>query len=239
MNPLIQKIAAFAFIFAGLFLLFLGSCRKQTSLPDYVENLPDLPQKIADSLDPKTFATRIPANYPVPVKESQAILAPCCGSKDTKSLKVNFSHTKCGPLRDFIVAPVVGALFSDAGRGGGSPSPRPGSFTAYKLRALNGRTLPNTMICMTMDGPWEATLIEDRYCNGYSPQDTLIINAFGDIVQLAWNGGIQNHPPEVQVVSCREVFLHRYNCGQLSACTCDSSSCPPEQPCDCNLEGQW
>jgi hypothetical protein len=208
-------------------------------MSDYVARLPDLPQNIADTLDPKTMATRISADHPAPVKEPIAPLAPCCGSTDTKSLKVNFAYTKCAPLEDFIVARSENLVFFEAGQGGGPSGPRPASFKAYKLRELNKRTVFDKVVCVTSEGPWNAMLTEERFCNGYIPHRTLIINAFGNLVQFVWNGGIENHPPQVQLVSCRQVSLIRYPCGGISDCTCDSSVCPQEQPCDCSLGGQW
>ena len=98
----------------------------------------------------------------------------------------------------------------------------------------------DTIVCFTSDGPWNATLTETRHCVGYTPQDSLIINAFGDVLSFVWNGGPPNHPPAVQLVSCREVGVVRFPCGGISDCTCAfDPPCPADQPCDCGLEGQW
>jgi len=197
-------------------LLLLGSCRQKSAAND-VDRLPDLPQDLVATLDPKTMATRIPVSNPEPVRQPGAVLAPCCASTDTMTLKVNFSYTKCGPLRDFIVAPFEPAV------------------KAFKLRSFNG-TILNQQVCFTSQGPWNAKFIEERHCNGFTPQDTLLISAFGDLVSFVWSGGTPNHPQSVQLVSCREVGTTRFNCG-ISTCDCQSSSCPPSQPCDCGLLG--
>ena len=68
-----------------------------------VESLPDLPPEIAATLDPATMATKTVFPIPAPLEASAATSAPCCSITNRKSLKVNFPHTKCGPLKDFIV----------------------------------------------------------------------------------------------------------------------------------------
>src|SRR5712692_5893234 len=79
-----------------------GDASADARLADRLEKLPVLPADLASTLDPKTNATRIAVVQPLPVKDtSPQPLAPCCGSKDQKSLKVKVALTRCGPLRDF------------------------------------------------------------------------------------------------------------------------------------------
>jgi hypothetical protein len=224
---------------ASLAVLLSSGCR-QRNLETFVATLPELPQDIAATLDPRTSATRLPALQPPPEKPARVVLAACCGSTDTKTLKVNFTYTKCGPLRDFILVPLGDLVSVEARTVGG-----PGKGTAadgtrvFRKGELNRGSVLDTIVCITSSGPWNATLIEERYCNGYSPRDTLLINAWGDALSFVWNGGPSNHPTNVGLVSCREVGLVRYRCGGLSTCPCDSAPCPADQPCDCGLQGQW
>lgn len=201
----------------------LLGCRQQNA-EDYAERLPDLPPDLVGTLDPATLATRSQASFPPPEK-IPAPAAPCCGSTDNKSLRVTFKYTKCGPLRDFLVAPLADAILF---RGG------PETTQAYRLRKLNA-TVFDRHVCVTSQGPWNATLSEQRSCVGYSPVQSLTINAYGDPVLFVWNGGVEDHPPEVGLVSCRQVSTTQFPCGGLSDCSCPSSSCPSSQPCACTL----
>ncbi len=230
-----NKVSTLVATGATLSLLLFGGCR-QPSINDYAEKLPDLPSSLAATLDPKTLATRVSSSFPPPQKEPGPFLAPCCGSRDTKSLKVRFSYTKCGPLRDLIMADIGKFVLFNPGQGGGQGGGQT-TVKAYRLRELNRKTVIETTVCMTSDGPWDATLIEDRNCNGYTPYQTLLITAFGDPVLFVWSGGTQNHPPGIGLVSCREIALVKFPCGGLSDCQCDSVTCPAEQPCQCTL--QW
>jgi hypothetical protein len=232
---------------AALFVLLFANCRS-AGIEDRLERLPTLPPDIASTLDQKTHATKVRASQPAPVRDPAVVLSACCGSQDQRTLQVRLPLTKCGPLRDFIVAPIEGFVVYDPSSGGG-PGTSGGAagaagaagarsnVRAYKLNTVNRKNVWDTIVCMTSDGPWSATLIEDRNCNGYMPQDSLIITAWGDLVPFYWNGGAQNHPPEIQLVSCREIGLFRYPCNALSSCDCSSSPCPADQPCDCSA--QW
>jgi len=197
-------------------LVIFGACQQKSAPQNEVENLPDLPPDLAATLDPNTMATKTPAVNPSPAKQPDVLFAPCCASTETKTLKVNYSYTKCGPFIDFTAAPF-------------EPSVK-----AFKLKSFNGKALKQ--ICLTSQGPWNATFIEERKCSPVTPQDTLVINAFGDQIIFQWSGGTPNHPPSVQLVSCREVGTISTRCG-ISTCDCQSSSCPPTQPCTCNLQG--
>ena len=73
---------------------------------------------------------------------------------------------------------------------------------------------------MTSDGPWDATFIEDRHCVNYAPQDSLYVSGWGSLVACYWNGGAANHPPEVSVVSCRDIGTFRLPCGGPGSCDC-------------------
>lgn len=227
---------------SGISLLLVVGCR-QRGFADYAAGLPDLPPDLAATLDSSTMATRIPASHPPPVREPGApVLAPCCGSTDTKTLKVNFSYTKCGPLSDFILAPLSDFVVFDASQGTGQGAGQGAGqarFRTFNLRELNGRSLLDQHVCVSSQGPWSATLTEDRLCNNYTPRQTLTISAFGDPVVFIWNGGVENHPPAIQLVSCREVATARFLCGGLSNCECLSSACPANDPCDCGLAGKW
>jgi hypothetical protein len=167
-------------------------------------------------------------------------LAPCCGSRDKKSLTVNYTYTKCRPLRDFIVVKFGSFAFTEARQGGGGgQGTGPGQFKAYRRGELNRNSVLDSIVCFTSQGPWNATFIEERSCAGYSPRDTLLVNAFGDMVSFVWNGGPANHPPDVHVVSCRLIDVVKYPCNALSSCPCESSACPADQPCECEFQGQW
>jgi hypothetical protein len=210
-------------------------------LADRLEKLPTLPPDIAATLDPKTNATKTAGSPPVPVKATGAQpLAPCCSIKDQKSLKVKVALTKCAPLQDFIVAPLSDLVMAREGGGSGAPGGPAGALgsggnvRAYKLDTVN-RTNPwKTIICMTSDGPWDATYIEDRSCVGYAPVDSLFVSGWGGLVPYYWNGGAAYHPPEVSVVSCRDIGTFRFPCGGPGSCDCTSNSCPADQPCPCS-----
>jgi len=220
---------------AASLLVLLGGCRRE-STEDRVDALPELPASIADTLDAKTHATRIPASYPAPEKAPVPPLAPCCGSSDFKTLQVRFSYTKCAPLRDFIVVRLDDGLILDPGTSGAPTGGQPG-VQVHRLGARNARSVLDTTICMTSAGPWSAAFREDRNCIGYTPQDSLVITAFGDPLLFVWNGGSQNHPAGIELVSCRQVSNLQTPCNALSGCQCPSSTCPPDQPCGCTL--QW
>lgn len=92
----------------------------------------------------------------------------CCGSQERKTYQVRLPLTKCGPLRDFIVAS-IGAGFSsiDPGRrtgrngrdprGGGGPG---SNVRIYKRNTVNRMSVLDTIVCVTSDGLWNATLTE-------------------------------------------------------------------------------
>ena len=98
-----RRTSVVALTCAALFLLLFANCRKP-GIEDFAANLAELPKDLDATLDPKTLATKVSTSYPQPEKATGTALAPCCGSTDTKSLKVRFTYTKCGPLRDFLVA---------------------------------------------------------------------------------------------------------------------------------------
>jgi hypothetical protein len=168
-------------------------------------------------------------------------MAPCCEITQSKSLKVTYPHTKCGPLRDFITAPITDAVFLEDGRGieqSAAQEMKPVRFTATKLTTL-GKTIFDQQVCVTSRGPWNATLTENWPCQG-APYKQLSIDAFGENVSFVWQGGIEMHPPNVGLVSCRVVGTDRFSCGgSLSSCECPSSTCPPTELCDCGFEGIW
>jgi hypothetical protein len=227
-NNLMKTRYSYCVLVTGLAATIVFSGCRQRTADDYVERLPDLPANLAATLDPVTLATKTAGTIPPPEKASGPFLAPCCSITDEKSLKVNYPYTKCGPLRDFIVAPLGDtALFRS----------NPETTKVYKLRELSGKRLLDLHVCVTSQGPWNATLVETRSCTNYTPRQTLTINAYGDLVQFVWNGGVQGHPAEVQLVSCRLVATTRFPCGGLSTCDCSSSVCQASAPCECNL--QW
>ena len=235
-----KKTSVVVLTCAALSLLLLASCKKP-GIEDFAAKLAELPKDLDATLDPKTLATKVSTSYPQPEKEPGTAAAPCCGSTDTKSVKVKYTYTKCGPLRDFIVAKFGDLVFVELERrGAGGQGAVPSGVKAYRRGELNRTSVLDTIVCFTSDGPWNATLIENRHCVGYTPQDTLIISAFGDVVSFVWNGGPANHPPAVQLVSCRRVGVTRFPCGGLSDCSCVSDPpCPADQPCDCGFQGQW
>jgi hypothetical protein len=222
MKHLTPRLLSAAVVAAAL---MTGGCRRD-SAEAYVDRLPDLPPDLAASLDPATLATRVPASFPSPEKLPTAV-KPCCDITNTKSLRVTLRHTKCGPLRDFIVAPLGDSVLFRS---------NPGTTQIHRLRAL-GATVFDQTVCFTSDGPWNATLVERRNCAGYAPVQTLTINAFGEIVTFMWNGGVEGHPAQVGLVSCRLDSDTQIECPGLSECQCLSSTCSPPDPCACNL--QW
>ncbi|HEX2460887.1 MAG TPA: hypothetical protein VHJ58_12140, partial [Vicinamibacterales bacterium] len=86
------------------FLALLSSCR-QPSVEERVERLPDLPPETAATLDSTTLATKTALQFSEPQKlpaTTPAAAAPCCSSNETRSLRVNFPYTKCGPFPDLV-----------------------------------------------------------------------------------------------------------------------------------------
>ena len=236
-------------IAAMLLALFLMSCNSPDSvtsadreLADRLEKLPTLPRDIEATLDPRTNATRTTGVPPEPEKLASPLAhAPCCSIRDQKQLKVRVALTKCGPLRDFVIAPISDLVMArDSGGSGVAPSgsndsPKSGGTTrVYKLDTVNRANAWDTTVCVTSDGPWDATFIEERKCANYAPQDSLFVSAWGTIHDYYWNGGTSNHPPEVSVVACRDTGTFRSPCGTLGSCNCTSNSCPADQPCTCS-----
>ena len=213
------------------------------ALADRLEKLPTLPAEIAATLDPKTNMTKMTAGVPPePVKLTGTLPhAPCCSIKDQKHLKVRVALTKCGPLRDFVLAPISDLVMAREGGGQGGGGEVSGAdhsggsgskISAYKLNTVNRGNVWATMICVTSEGPWDATFIEERHCTNYSPQDSLLVSAWGTLYGYYWNGGTTNHPPEVAVVSCDVTGTIRFPCG-ISNCDCASNTCPPGQQGPC------
>jgi hypothetical protein len=59
-------------------------------------------------------------------------------------------------------------------------------------------------------------------------------------LSFKWQGGVELHPRNIGLVSCRHVSTNRTLCaGALSTCDCQSASCPATEPCDCGLQGRW
>ena len=234
----IYVLIAAAVVCVGL----IGGCR-QKSAPIDVDSLPELPEDVAATLDPKTMATKTPASSNAPVKSPDVAFAPCCSSTHTRTMQVSFSYTKCVPLRIAFAGPFPQLILANPGGAGPtpsggtpSPSPSPSSVKVFKLTSFKAKALSEKLLCTTSQGPWNATFIEERHCSPVTPQDTLIINAFSDQVFIQWSGGTPNHPPSVQVVTCRDIGETQANCG-ISNCACQNSSCPETQPCPCVLEG--
>ena len=232
---------------AVLLVLLLSGCQAPGSgaaadaaLADRLEKLPALPADIAATLDPKTNATKNVGTPPEPVKLTVPLPhAPCCSSKDQKSLKVKVTLTRCGPLHEFVVAPISDLVLARETGGGGAPGGpggalgSAGNVRAYKLNTVNRASVWDTIVCTTSDGPWDATFIEERHCTNYAPQHSLYVSAWGTLYPYYWTGGIENHPAEVSVVSCRDIGTTRTPCG-ISTCDCTSHTCPPDQPCPCS-----
>lgn len=165
--------------------------------------------------------------------------APCCDITDTKQLRVTFPHTACRPFREFVVAPRADQVVIESARPAG-PGRLPGPVAAGVSGQSRRRTVWDRIFCHTSNGPWDATLVERRACIGFAPVHTLTIQAHGEPVQFIWQGGIGNHPPEVGLVSCRQVSNTQSLCpGALSTCECLSSACGANEACPCNLEHVW
>jgi hypothetical protein len=209
-------------------LTLLSSCR-QPSLEERLERLPDLPPDIASTLDPSTLATRTVLEFKAPEKlPTPPAAAPCCSSNETRTLKVNFPYTKCGPFRDLIAVDLRDLVLDPGDQGGDSPR-------MYKARQIQSRTLSILHLCVSGNGPWDARLTISRACSPYVPVHQLVISAFGDAVVFNWSGS-QSPPSNVQIVSCRTAGVTRTPCG-ISNCECTSSACQPEAACDCGT--QW
>lgn len=231
-----KNIISTLIIFGTLSLILFDGCGKNKTTNEY-DRLPDLPPDLAATLDPDTMATKITVSTPEPVQSPGVALAQCCGSSEGMTLKVKFPYTKCGPLRDFIVGP-IGDVKSLAASGPGQSEAHP-DFKVYKLTQFNAKTVLDQVVCVTSQGPWDATLTEDRHCNGYSPIRTLTISPYGDLISFVWNTSNGTHPESVTLVSCRQMNTSRFHCGGLSNCDCRSSTCPADQPCECNLPSNW
>ena len=213
-----KKILPLTTLIFMCLLLPIGCGREETDTSEF-DRLPDLPADIAATLDPNTMATKIPPSNLSPTRQFSAAAGPCCDTTDRKQLKVKFSYTKCGPRRDFIVE-------------------RTPAVKAFKLRSFNGNTFLDQQVCFSSEGPWNAIFLEERRCDlGLPLQDSLFISAFGDLVAFVWTGGTANHPPEVQLVNCRNKDTTNFKCDKRSDCICQNFSCPADQPCACTLEG--
>lgn len=204
-------------------VLLLAHCQPK-SAEDQVAALPELPPEIAATLDPDTMGTRI-VSEPPPPEPTGPVLLPCCSITETRQLKVRFRYTKCGPPLE-LFDPEGAVLTQDRAR---SAKPE-----MHRLTAFQGRQLEFRHLCRSSDGPWNAILMEKRGCTNPTPNRTLAISAFGDVILRTW-GGPQNPPADVQVVACREESDIRAPCG-ISGCDCQSSSCSDGQECPCALE---
>lgn len=229
-----MKSIIFALICASL--ISMGSCDKNSTANEY-DRLSELPPDLAASLDPDTMATKTTEPIPEPVQSPSVAAAPCCSISQRMSLKVRFPYTKCGPLRDFIVAP-IGDLKTSAARSLEQSDVHP-DFRVFKLTQFNGNAVLDQVICVTGDGPWDATLTEDRKCNSYSPLRTLIISPYGNLVTFSWYSGTGTHPSSVILLSCRLTNTLKSPCSGLSNCDCRSSACPANETCDCGLQSNW
>lgn len=221
-------------------LVIFGACQNTSAPSNDIDNLPELPPDLAATLDPNTMATKTPAN-PAPATPTPNIaLAPCCSSTQMFTMQVTYSYTRCATVRpDLLIGLPQLVLGSSGTPSGGAATPSGGasSIRMFKLTSFNSKPIAKGVLCVTSPGPWNATLIEKRECSPTIAQDTLIINAFGDQVRFDWVGGTANHPPSVQVASCRKDSTTRSPCNSLSSCDCSNETCPPAQTCNCNLEG--
>lgn len=231
-------------LISSLFLGLLFPACQKNSLEDQFSKLPELTEDIAATLDTATMATAGRYSFVERKLEPAIALAPCCSSSDRKALKVNFSYTRCVPLRDLLIAPIQDLVFTEASRGGRTTTTQTASqaanrFKYSKLSKLGTKTILDQIVCVTSEGPWDAILIEDRACSPYTPYHTLTISAFDNLVVFEWNGGIELHPTNVGLVSCRQIGVIKSLCSGLSTCSCLSTICPENEPCDCNLGGVW
>lgn len=232
-----------------LLALFYSGCKAphtdttaDRELSDRLEKLPALPMDIEATLDPRTRATKT-IGFPLEPEKLASPLAhaPCCSIRDQKQLKVSVTLTKCGPMRDFVLAPISDLVLARESGGTGvapsgpnDPSKSESTTRVYKLNTVNRASVWDTTICVTSEGPWDATFIEERHCANYAPQDSLFVSAWGTLYTYYWNGGTTNHPPEVSVVACRDTGTYRSPCGALGTCNCTSNPCPADQPCACS-----
>ena len=235
---------------AVLVVLILTGCASSAPSPtsdaalaDRLERLPTLPADVSRTLDPKTHATKMAGPPPAPVKLTEPlVLAPCCSIKDQKELTVNVALTKCGPLRDFVLAPITDLVMAreiGTGGGGGTPGGPAGGAVGtranvklYKLNTVERARIWDTWVCVTSNGPWDATFIENHACANYGAQDSLIVSAWGGLFEWDWSGGTANHPAGITVASCNDDGTFRFPCGGPGTCDCTSSPCL-NPPCVC------
>jgi hypothetical protein len=220
-----MQISSKPFMTGFVVILFLAACEEQ-SAKDFVENLPPLPPEIVSTLDPATMATKTAHSFSPPETAAGAAQASCCSITDQRSLKVNFPHTKCTLIG--IIGVTDLALFRS-----NQQTDNPDKL--YRLEQLAGARLRGPYLCVTSQGPWNASLAEIRACQNYAPRQELTISAHDELIQFVWNGGVENHPPEVKLVSCRHDATVRFACNPLSNCGCSSTACPASDPCECNL----
>ncbi|MFM9950636.1 MAG: hypothetical protein ACKV1O_22045 [Saprospiraceae bacterium] len=227
----------------ALFLLLLFPACQKNSLESQFNKLPELPQDVAATLDTNTMATAARFSFVERKLDPAIALAPCCSTSDRKALKVTFPYTKCAPLRSFIMVPGQDLVFMEKRQGAGQTSnnsaPQADRFKYSKLSKLGTTIRLDKIVCVTSEGPWDALLTEERTCSQYAPQNSLVITAFDNLVVFEWNGGIEFHPANIGLVSCRQIGVIRSSCSGLSSCNCLSSYCPETEPCVCNLDGIW
>ncbi len=227
-----------------LFAIFLLHACKNNRLEHQYEQLQELPNELLSTLDTNTLTTAVASVYVVPTQDTtKQALAPCCSLKEEKELEVTFTYTRCLPLRDLIFVNLDDLAFSSDRQKSGSSSENTAlkspQTKIYKWEKRKFKSILDQIVCVTSDGPWNATLTESRACNNFSPHQSLRIFPHGELIVFEWNGGVELHPANVGLVSCRRVGTIRSSCGGLSTCDCSSSLCPENDPCECNLSGSW
>ncbi|MBL7805403.1 MAG: hypothetical protein JNL02_16810 [Saprospiraceae bacterium] len=235
-TPFFQTVS-----FLTLLVLLLSAGCKQDKLERQFEALPELPSELAATLDTHTLATNIPAFTSVNLNTSkqdkipELAAAPCCENTDYKALQVMLPYTKCAPLREFLVVPLGDLSMATEGqRNKQGVQPPSRAVSLYKYKNKGGLSILDRIVCVSSDGPWEASLVATTPCSPYITLYSLTVSAFGDQFVYEWTGGLENHPAEIQLVSCRQLGNISLSCG-ISTCSCSSSHCPEEDPCTCTL----
>ncbi|MEO5906601.1 MAG: hypothetical protein ABIQ11_07740, partial [Saprospiraceae bacterium] len=148
---------------------------------------------------------------------------------------------KCGPLLDFIMADIDNMVLAERRvdrPSAGTDSISSDKATMYKLTKSRSSRFLQT-ICVTGNGPWNANLTENRACNNYSPHYSLLVAPYGDLILKQWTGGINDHPADIGLVSCKYLSTLETSCGGPSSCDCRSSICKAPDPCSCAIENEW
>ncbi len=228
-DKLSEGYTRYVLIIPSILCLLLASGCRTDKIHESIEGLPDLPPPIAQTLDPQTLATKAPlVNLPILQPFDDPARCPPCGSKVVTQLQVNYLYTRCGSYRDILSPPASSVEF----RGDQI------NLKRYRLKELNGQRFSDIQVCISSQGPWNALLTESRACSGTCAlSHELVISAFNNLIKFEWIGEVEDHPTDVQVLSCRRVSRHRTPCGMSGQCCTTPGECYGQctQNCVCSV----